>query len=254
MRTDVRQWERGGRTENELRMALRLAAYFKRQKKQLLDGFESQRVIFEAVGLKWVDVALLYPEKELDIESEMETAYSNGQAKAASACYRGSFELANPTAIAYAQRRGAELVTAIDATTRRETKAVITRGLMEGKSYGEVARDLRDLYDGYAGRRALTIAVTEATKAYSAGTMDIAHVLQDNGLAIVKSWDAEPDCCADCGANADDGWIPLDDAFSSGWDSPGDSHPNCRCNVQTRVADPENKAPEVLEPMGYEAE
>ena len=255
MLTDVRKWERRGRTDNELAIALRCAAYFRRQKRQLLDMLETQRPLFEAAGMRWVDIALLSLDARLAVEDELGRAYAHGQARVALAM-RGSFELRNPAAVAYAQRRGAELVTAIDATTRRETKALISSGLMEGRSYGAVAGDLRQLFDGYAGRRALTIAVTENTMAYSEGTMDTARALQDGGLTITKFWNAEPECCDECRARMDAGWIPLDEFFPGDADSPADSHPNCRCDVQTRLDDPEGAdgartAAEVLEPMGF---
>ena len=252
MLTDVRKWERKGREANELKVALRCAAYFKRQKGQLLDMLETQRPLFEAAGMRWIDIALLSLDASLAIEDELGRAYAHGQARMTMLSMRGSFELRNPAAVAYAKRRAAELVTAIDTTTRRETKAVVTAGLMEGKSYGKVASDLRQLFDGYAGRRALTIAVTENTKAYSEGTMDTARALQDGGLTITKFWNAEPECCDECSERMAAGWIPLDDFFPGDVDSPADSHPNCRCDVQTRLDDPQG-AEEVLEPMGYVA-
>lgn len=246
--------DRWRREDAELKMALRLAAYFKRQKRALLDAFEGQRAVFEAAGMRWLDIVFLMLPYDLDLSAEMASTYAQGQTAMARVAMkgRGMFGLKNPAAVAYAKRHAAELVTAIDATTRKETKAVITRALMDGKSYGDTASKLRELYDGYAGARALTIAVTETTMAYSAGTMDTARALQDGGLTIEKWWDAEPDCCDDCQKNVDDGWIPLDQPFTTGWDSPADSHPNCRCNVQTRMADPDGRAQDVLEPMGYE--
>jgi hypothetical protein len=49
-----------------------------------------------------------------------------------------------------------------------------------------------------------------------------------------KSWETESgNPCEVCLANVDDGWIDIDDTFSSGDDAPT-AHPGCMCDLNYR--------------------
>lgn len=50
-----------------------------------------------------------------------------------------------------------------------------------------------------------------------------------------KSWDQGGDACPECQDNAGAGWIPFDEDFPSGDDSPP-AHPNCDCALDIRGA------------------
>jgi Phage Mu protein F like protein len=146
-----------------------------------------------------------------------------------------SFDLANPRAVQYLQRRGAELVTKIDQTTREQLRDLLVDGVSQGQGYGTIATRIRDLFSGFSTERGTLIATYEAGSAYSEGNLIVGQDLQDGGLEMEKSWLAEMDdrTSDECAANADQGWIPLDEAFQSGDDRPL-AHPNCRCALLIR--------------------
>ena len=154
-----------------------------------------------------------------------------------------SFDLKNPRAVAYLKAHGAELVSKIDETTRDYIRTVVSQGVEEGWSYDRVAKAIIERYDEFAvGRpqehiesRAHLVAVTEASHAYEAGNNQVTQSLVDAGLEMEKAWLlADENACPDCTADAEAGWIPWDDSFPSGADTPEDSHPACRCAGMTR--------------------
>ena len=85
--------------------------------------------------------------------------------------------------------------------------------------------------------RAELIAVTEIGQAYIDGQLDQAERLAARGARLEKSWlTVGDDRVSDgCRGNADQGWIPLAQAFSSGHTGPL-RFPGCRCALQTRRA------------------
>lgn len=144
-----------------------------------------------------------------------------------------SFNLENPRAVDYMQNYGAKLVKGIDATTRDQLSTILTDGIENGKSYSKVAGEIKTAFDGFGTARATTIAITEAATAYVQGNLMSAAMLQDAGLNMEKAWLALGDPCDECEDNADEGYIDIDDNFSSGDDGPP-AHPNCRCDLAIR--------------------
>ena len=150
------------------------------------------------------------------------------------------FDLGNPRAVQYIDDHGAALVTRVDATTREYIKGVIAKGTDRGWSYDEMARQITSRYAEFAvGRpqehiksRAHLIAVTEVGNAYSEGNLQMAQRIAGAGIPMEKKWDTMGDerVDAECLANAAEGWIPLDQAFSSGHLRPL-AHPACRCDL-----------------------
>lgn len=155
-----------------------------------------------------------------------------------------AFDLKNPRAVAYLDAHGAELVKGIDDTTRDELRTLIRDMTDEGESYDAVAKAIQDKFDGFAdGRpqqhiesRAHMVAVTEMGNAYAAGNKAVADDLADGGLVIEKSWVTMGDdrVSDECLANEAQGWIPNEQAFSSGDDVPL-AHPGCRCDCYYRT-------------------
>ncbi len=72
-----------------------------------------------------------------------------------------SFKIGSKRAMDWARTNAASRVTMIDETTRESIQGVITRGIESGESYGAVARDIRDRFEGFSTQRAETVAVTE---------------------------------------------------------------------------------------------
>jgi hypothetical protein len=154
----------------------------------------------------------------------------------------GSFTLANPRAVAYLRDYGALRVAGINETTRQYLQTVITDGVEQGWSYNRMAKAISDRYAEFRvgvpqkgiRSRAHMIAITEAGDAYSQGTMGVAQDLAAAGLAMEKHWLVTGgEICPLCLGNGAEGWIPLDDDFSSGHSRPL-GHPGCRCALQTR--------------------
>jgi Phage Mu protein F like protein len=156
-----------------------------------------------------------------------------------------TFSLADPEAVAYLERVGAELVAGINDTTRAELRTLLTRARLEGWGYDKIAAEIRHTFTGFGTpsplkhirARAHLVAVTETGNAYEAARRAMADRLAAAGLEMQKSWltvgDARVD--PDCAGNEDEGWIPIDQAFSSGHDQPT-AHPGCRCTCEWRRA------------------
>ena len=155
------------------------------------------------------------------------------------------FDLAHPVAVAYVEDYGADLVRAINETTRSRVRAIVSRAVEEGWSYNATAKELTDLYQGFAvgkpqlhiDSRAHLIAVQEAGQAYEAGTMLVGQELAALGLEVEKSWLAIGDDRTSelCRNNAAAGWISIDASYPSGHERPL-GHVVCRCCGLTRMA------------------
>jgi hypothetical protein len=154
-----------------------------------------------------------------------------------------SFDLAHPEAVAYL--RNAPLrIAGINETTRTEIRRILANGAEQGWSYDRVAREIQQKFASFRTAspqlhirsRAHLIAVTETGDAYVAGNMAVGHDLARAGLRMEKQWldTGDERECPVCQSNAADGWIPLDQAFSSGHGGPT-AHPACRCDVQQRA-------------------
>jgi hypothetical protein len=149
-----------------------------------------------------------------------------------------SFDLANPRAVHYLTRYGADRVRQIDETTRAQIRTIVTDGVDQGLSYTTIAGQLRQAFATMSAERARLISTTEAGNAYSAGSLAAAQELQAAGVPMLKSWLTVHDELVDpnqCEPNEAEGWIPLDQVFQSGHDRPL-AHPRCRCVLQTKRA------------------
>ena len=154
-----------------------------------------------------------------------------------------SFDLANPRAVAYLRNHGAARVAGIDATTRDYIRSIITEGVDKGWSYNRTAEAISDRYTEFRvgqpqkhiASRAHLVAVTEAGEAYEAGGNAMVQDLASAGIPMEKSWLVTGgNICPFCAGNAGEGWIPLEQAFSSGVDHAL-AHVACRCATLYRV-------------------
>jgi len=149
-----------------------------------------------------------------------------------------SFKIGSKRAMDWARTNAATRVTMIDETTRESIQGVITRGIESGESYGAVARDIRDRFDGFTTQRAQLVAVQENAMAYEAGTRTLVDDIQAAGIKMEKMLDGPDDeltsdlCREDMAA----GWIPADEPFPSG-EMSAPIHVGCRHSTAYRVAE-----------------
>ena len=143
-------------------------------------------------------------------------------------------------------RTADDLEDELDNTTDRETGTKLRDAFADVAAplgFAAMLGVLRDQFaeyaDGVEGQtsRAETVAVTEVSEAYHDGGHNAA--LEAPG-AVEKLWETEDDACPTCEANADMGWIPEDWTFDSG-DGDAPAHPNCRCSVSYRMAEPDEE-------------
>lgn len=135
----------------------------------------------------------------------------------------------------YVEARSLEKIGAdVDATTADQIRSILTDGVNDGTPLSKIITNIKQA-GTFSRKRAETIAVTEIGNAYSQGTLDSAKSMVTEDRDMEKAWLAEGDCCDECDGNVEDGWIDIDEDFSSGDDAPL-AHPNCRCALMTRVA------------------
>ena len=157
-----------------------------------------------------------------------------------------SFSLRHPMAADYIERAGADLVTRIDETTRESLRTLLKEATENGWSYGKTSREIRRMFNGFAGRSPLRhirdrgelVVTTEIGNAYSEGKLIFGQDMEARGLRMEKRWITVGDDRVDqneCSPNAGQGWIPLSREFQSGHARPL-AHPGCRCAMIMRSA------------------
>lgn len=101
----------------------------------------------------------------------------------------------------------------------------------KGGGFNAMVDAVQDTFEDFSDTRAEMIAQTEANDAYNEGRSALA---EEAGMDE-KSWETESgDPCQDCIDNEGDGWIDIDDTFSSG-DLAPTAHPNCACSLNFRM-------------------
>lgn len=148
-----------------------------------------------------------------------------------------SFSLANPRAVSYMERRGAELVTQINETSRKRLRTILSTGIDEGWSYSKLASAIRTRFEDFSRQRARAIAITELGNAYTESMSIVGHQLQAQGIKMQKRWITVGDSRVDpidCAPNGAAGWIPMKQLFPSGAAQPL-AHTLCRCALDLRA-------------------
>lgn len=108
--------------------------------------------------------------------------------------YALSYDAYIDAAASYAAEQAGKLVGDISATTRKELSRIIEQAITNGWSEEETARRVAELYDGWKGSRAATIARTEVARALNYGVhWHAREIAQKYGLRIVKQWSAVND-------------------------------------------------------------
>ena len=136
--------------------------------------------------------------------------------------------LANDKAIAWAEKRSAELVTQIEESTREFIRKDVVNALENGYSTEQLTEDLIDNY-AFSDARAEMIARTELAEAMIEGNL---IGWRESGVVEQKEWNVGDGCCEECEVY-DGQAVDLDDDFPEG-DPP--LHPNCRCDLSPIVA------------------
>ena len=138
---------------------------------------------------------------------------------------------------AWARDYSYSLIKGIDDTTRELVANAVT---MFVNTPGMTNRDLKlQLESAFGEVRAEMIAITEVTRAFSAGEMVYQNLLSDAGIEVQREWLTSEDekVCPICGfldrKRVDPGEMFIDENGIE-YDNPP-AHPRCRCAVQTRI-------------------
>ncbi|OGM06190.1 hypothetical protein A2125_00900 [Candidatus Woesebacteria bacterium GWB1_43_5] len=147
--------------------------------------------------------------------------------------YGISFDLEHPLAVEYLKTdRPLELAKLKD-TVKQHIKPILQRGVAEGASINEMAKEIRENY-AFSKTRALMIANNEVARAYEYGNMIPMQDLAAQVKIVIKAWSTVGDAKVEqvCIDNEARGWIKMDESFPSGDnEAPTDDHPNCRCTT-----------------------
>jgi SPP1 gp7 family putative phage head morphogenesis protein len=174
-----------------------------------------------------------------------------------------AFDVANPEAIAWAERNAARLVTDITTEAQAAIRTIVTDAFANGVSPSETAKLIRasiglterdaqavmnaqlkwiaegvtnatERAEKYAAkltrRRAQTIARTETMRAANEGQQQLWEQAREAGLldrTAKKVWIVADPCPICAGMSGET--VRIDQTFSIGGDPP--AHPNCRCTV-----------------------
>lgn len=234
----------------ELQLEAYMMKAYQRMERRFYDAFEQnvQAPIAEAemTASDWLD----------SLAFERELYYGTFDAAAARALLAGhswilaemglpaAFRLPFPNAQTYLANYGAQQVTKISDSTRRELRDVLYRSRVQGWAYDKLAKILREKWEQFRTpqpqqhirSRAHLIAVTETANAYEWGNQIARQEVAATGLQVEKSWLVVGDdrTCMICMGNSMASWLPNQAAFPSGHErAPG--HPACRCTIVTRV-------------------
>ena len=144
---------------------------------------------------------------------------------------RGMWNVPQKLALEHYNRHAGRLITNIDETTRHQINNIVRkRPERRHELYTEVERQLIKKFPGLAKRqgqlhirtRARLIAINEVGNAYEGGKQQLANRVEQAGVRFNKKWLDVGDSRVSpgCKRNAADGWIPNDQAFSSGVQRP----------------------------------
>jgi len=136
----------------------------------------------------------------------------------------------------YASQRAGELLTldgsvSIVRRTRETVQQLVVHNIETGESLNKLRKSIvEDLQ--FSRARADMIARTETATAFGQGQMTAAKSQNKNEKRWITQSDEAVDL--DCVINAADGWIGMEQPFSSGQNTVP-AHPSCRCTVVYRT-------------------
>lgn len=234
------------------RATKRFAALFRKQGREFMARFDRLAAYFHEaaadrdIGDAFAEIFAVTREEADDAlaRSLMGGLNLGYAAEASKFGIEAAFKLKPERAVAWARANAAARVTKINSTTEETIRRIVIKGIDEGKSYGEVAREIKGRFDEFAvgqpqhhiRSRAELVAVTENAHAYESGTRVLVDEVREAGIDMEKYWsntgdDLVSDGCLD---NTAAGWIPVDRDFPSGDQHPP-RFPSCRCACLYRM-------------------
>jgi hypothetical protein len=172
----------------------------------------------------------------LDLEGELAPAMLAAFRRAAAIgatqvglSFAGITEQVDEAAVAYAARRGGELIKDLAGTTRDDMRALLARAVKEGLSPDELSTAVEGL-GAFSDYRADVIARTELAFAHVQGNVEGWRAAGDMVVgkrSILSDLHDVPD---ECDEAAEAGVVPFDDDFVDGYAFPP-YHPQCCCDV-----------------------
>ncbi len=177
------------------------------------------------------------------MRGKLEDVYMNAAVQFMdSVSYHMDNDLLHASARAWANQAAMHLTTQMNETTRRTVLESVDKFFGETMTNAQLRTELERVF---SPRRAERAAVTEVTRAASAGWEQVAQDLRSRGVKLVAVWQTLVDerVCPICGPRHDkkqgDGWVFLPPA-----------HPKCRCYVNYEVVQVGEEATKSL-PMIY---
>jgi len=133
-------------------------------------------------------------------------------------------------AIEYASNRSAQMIKNIDETTRKRIQELVKQNLKQNKSIDDLAKAIQSEFNEMSRSRAYKIARTETADALGDASMRQAKDENLEEKTIILG--SNP--CVICLDNEAEGWMDINDGYSSG-DDRAPFHPNCVCtNIYRR--------------------
>lgn len=145
----------------------------------------------------------------------------------------------NQDAADWASGYSFELVKGINETTTSALQSIISKGIEQTQTVGEITAAIRDSLL-FSPERASMIATTELTRAAAEGEAATVAQIADNGIALVPIWMNREDnlVCPVClsldgvtGEMVNGAWSFHCNYNGEDYGLPPDSHPNCRCAI-----------------------
>uniref|UniRef100_A0A6H1Z6N5 Putative capsid morphogenesis protein n=1 Tax=viral metagenome TaxID=1070528 RepID=A0A6H1Z6N5_9ZZZZ len=236
------------------RATKRFAALFRKQGSEFMARFERLAGYFHEAAADR-DLADAFSEIFAVTREEAEDAMARSllgglqlgyEAEASKFGIEVAFKMKPERAVAWANANAATKVARVNTTTEDTIRRLVTKGIEEGKSYSEVARQIKGGFDEFAGgqpqehirSRAELVAVQENAMAYEAGQSQLVSEIEAVGIRMEKSIDGPDDdltsgICRDALAM---GWVPMDTVFPGG-EMTAPLHVACRHSTAYRIAE-----------------
>lgn len=141
-----------------------------------------------------------------------------------------SYNVLHPTIVRFAQAETAWLVTNVSNTTKEHIAGIISAGIEEGRTTGEIKKLIEES-TAFNAERAQLVARTETTRAYNGGPQKaLTEYGRSTGRVFTKTWSGSLDDRERDEHLAMEGeTVGIEEPFSNGLQYPAE--PNCRCAV-----------------------
>ena len=143
-----------------------------------------------------------------------------------------SFWIEDFIALEYSKQHSWALITQIDKTTKKQINSIINTWLQEWADYTQLSKAISNRFKSFSKYRANVIAINEVAKAYEYWKITQAKEYSwRTWNNMVKKWITQWDwkVSSACKTCANDWWISVDKLFTWWFDTPPETHINCRC-------------------------